>query len=153
MSNFVIEIKGLNKLERAIRRSPRMVRQELSQAISTSLHLIRPIMKNEAPRGKTGNLRRNIKAHAQGLEGSVGPNLDITPYAYYVHEGTGPYEIRPKTKKALYWPGAKHPVRLVKHPGIKANPYVERTFKRIKQPVENVFNKQISNIIRKFHSS
>jgi hypothetical protein len=45
----------------------------------------------------------------------VGTNL---PYAKYVHEGTGLYgpngaRIVPKTKKALYWPGADHPVKSV----------------------------------------
>lgn len=54
-------------------------------------------------------------------------------YALYVHEGTGihgpegrPIEIRPVRKKALYWPGAAHPVTKVLHPGQKPNPYVTR---------------------------
>lgn len=56
-------------------------------------------------------------------------------YALHVHEGTGihgpdkrPYEILPKNKRALFWPGARHPVRRVLHPGIKGNPYVTRAF-------------------------
>jgi hypothetical protein len=32
--------------------------------------------------------------------------------------GTGPYIIKPKKKKALYFAGLKHPVRQVKHPGL-----------------------------------
>jgi hypothetical protein len=34
----------------------------------------------------------------------------------------GGWEIRPRRKKALYWPGARHPVARVQHPG--ARPYV-----------------------------
>jgi hypothetical protein len=34
----------------------------------------------------------------------------------------GGWEIRPKRKKALYWPGARHPVARVQHPG--SRPYV-----------------------------
>jgi phage gpG-like protein len=38
---------------------------------------------------------------------------------------TGPRVIRPKKGKALYWPGARHPVKKVNHPGsrIPARPY------------------------------
>jgi len=81
MSNsFEIEIKGLNKLKGAIRKSPKMVYGELSNAIKTSVHFIRPIMRGEAP-NQSGKLSRNIFANAKGLEGAVGPDLDVTPYA------------------------------------------------------------------------
>ena len=148
---FEIKVKGLNQLDRAIQASPREVFDELSQGIKTSVNFIRPIMRMEAPRGKSRKLSQNIQAKAVGLEGEVGPNLDITPYAWYVHEGTNPYTIRPKAKKALWWPGARHPVKKVRHPGIKANPFIERTFGQIKSPVEKIMSQAVSNIIRKFH--
>jgi hypothetical protein len=34
----------------------------------------------------------------------------------------GGWEIRPRHKKALFWPGARHPVARVQHPG--SRPYV-----------------------------
>ena len=150
MSNFEIEIKGLDTLKTAIRRSPKMVYGELSNAIKTSVHFIRPIMRGEAP-NKSGKLSRHIFANAKGLEGTIGPDLDIIPYARYVHDGTGPYTIRPKTKKALFWKGALHPVKLVHHPGIVANPFVERTAGQIKAPVQAIFKKTISRIISNIH--
>jgi Phage virion morphogenesis family len=39
------------------------------------------------------------------------------PAARFFHFGTKPHIIRPRTKKALYWIGAKHPVAKVNHPG------------------------------------
>jgi hypothetical protein len=45
-------------------------------------------------------------------------------YARWVEEGTGPHVIMPKTKKALFWPGADHPVRTVNHPGTKPHPFL-----------------------------
>jgi len=150
MSKFEIEIKGLDKLQRAVKSSPKMVHGELSKTIKTSVDFIRPIMRGEAP-NKSGKLSYNIRAHARGLEGSVGPNLGITPYAIYVHDGTEPYIIRPKNKKALYWKGALHPVKLVHHPGITANPFVERTFGQIKSPIERIFQKTVSRIISNIH--
>lgn len=45
-------------------------------------------------------------------------------YAIFIEMGTGPHVILPRHKKALYWPGADHPVRMVYHPGNKAYPYL-----------------------------
>lgn len=38
--------------------------------------------------------------------------------------GTAPYTIRPKTKKALWWPGAGSPRKSVRHPGLPARPFI-----------------------------
>ena len=148
---FEIKVKGLDKLQGSIRKNPKVVFEELSRAVKTSVNLIRPIMRSETPVGETHKLSGNIQARSAGLKGEVGPNLQITPYAWYVHEGYGPFTIRPKQKKALWWPGAKHPVKKVEHPGYAGNPFVERTFDRIKEPVEKVFEKSIDAIISKFH--
>ena len=45
-------------------------------------------------------------------------------YALAVEEGSRPHVIRPKTAKALWWPGADHPVMSVNHPGTRARPYL-----------------------------
>lgn len=45
-------------------------------------------------------------------------------YARWVEEGTGPHVILPRNKKALFWPGADHPVRMVNHPGTRSRPYL-----------------------------
>lgn len=39
---------------------------------------------------------------------------------------TGPHTIRPRNKRALFWPGARHPVFAVRHPGsvIPARPFI-----------------------------
>lgn len=75
---------------------------------------------------KTSNLA-NSGTSDVNADGSVGTISFIAPYAKYVHEGTGLYgphktKIVPKAKKALYWPGAAHPIRAVK--GMKANPFL-----------------------------
>jgi len=45
---------------------------------------------------------------------------------YGVHQefGAGPHEIRPREAKALYWPGAEHPVAVVHHPGNPPHPFM-----------------------------
>lgn len=70
---------------------------------------------------KTGALRRQIqmrvvsKVHV--IVGVIaGP---ASSYARIQDKGgtTSPHVIEPRRKKALNWPGAKHPVRRVQHPG------------------------------------
>jgi hypothetical protein len=45
-------------------------------------------------------------------------------YALGLEQGTGPHVIFPRTKKALFWPGADHPVRFVNHPGTRPYPFL-----------------------------
>lgn len=72
---------------------------------------------------RRGALRRSItgKVTSPGVQGVVGTNLG---YARLVHDGTKPHTISPRTKKALYWSGAAHPVRSVRHPGTAAQPFL-----------------------------
>lgn len=73
----------------------------------------------------TGRLRGSVTSRARHLEAVVGSNV---AYARIHQEGgkTPPRVIRPKNKKALFWPGARHPVRQVRHPGsvMPARPYM-----------------------------
>lgn len=75
---------------------------------------------------KTSNLADSGTSDVNA-DGTVGTMSFIAPYAGYVHEGTGLYgphktKIVPKNKKALYWPGAAHPVRAVR--GMEGNPFL-----------------------------
>ena len=48
-------------------------------------------------------------------------------YALVVQEGSQAHIIEPVNRRALYWEGADHPVYRVRHPGTKANPYIDRS--------------------------
>lgn len=44
----------------------------------------------------------------------------------YQDVGTkGPYTILPRRKRALFWKGAAHPVKRVRHPGLKAQGFTK----------------------------
>lgn len=45
------------------------------------------------------------------------------PYAAAHQFGSRPHTIRPRAKRALFWPGAAHPVGAVHHPGLPARPF------------------------------
>lgn len=71
---------------------------------------------------KTGHLRRSIAHKLTNDTGIV--HTSNVKYAIGVEKGTRAHTIKPKNKKALYWKGAKHPVKSVRHPGSKAKPYL-----------------------------
>jgi len=77
---------------------------------------------------KTGNLRRSL--HTEVLTSTrslaivqVGVGKEVT-YARAVEFGSAPHVIYPRNKKALMWPGARHPVAFVRHPGTRAHPFL-----------------------------
>ena len=85
----------------------------------------------------TGHLRRSITTKMGDLEATI--HTSNVKYAVIVEKGSKPHIIRPKNKKALYWKGAKRPVKLVNHPGSKAKPYLEPAFESEKDKfIENL---------------
>lgn len=70
----------------------------------------------------TGRLQASLTSEVQGKTLRVG-SRDVN-YATDVEMGTAPHVITPRNKKALYWPGAAHPVAYVNHPGTRAQPYL-----------------------------
>ena len=76
----------------------------------------------------TRNLKNDIKVYPNLSQNAVEiGNSSIAPYAKFVHYGTKPYTIVPKKKKALKTPYGVY--KKVRHPGIKANPYLENGLK------------------------
>ncbi len=68
-----------------------------------------------------GNYFRSIKSGFLDGGGSFTSKLESnSPVAGIIEFGSRPHIIRPKGNKLLFWPGAKHPVKEVKHPGTPA---------------------------------
>ena len=78
----------------------------------------------------TGHLRRGVSTDIKGLVATI--HTSNIKYAPGVEYGTKAHIIRAKNKKALYWKGAKHPVKKVNHPGSKAKPYLIPAFNQEK---------------------
>ena len=68
-------------------------------------------------------------------------------YAEWVNDGTRPYTITPNSKKALYWEGADHPVRVVHHPGIRGRHFVEDSLNDVNGRLDGYFLKAISEVM------
>lgn len=72
---------------------------------------------------RTGALRASIVARAAGASGVGFYGL---AYGKLLVQGTRPHVIVPRTKQALAWPGAGHPVRRVQHPGTRPDDFPRR---------------------------
>lgn len=108
--------------------------RSLSDCMHRATLIVEAAAKREAP-VKTGNLRRTITSRVEqgGKRGVVGTNA---VYARRVHEGYPKNIIYPRVKKALFWKGAGHPVRVVHHPGNKANRFFARAIASSTSAVE-----------------
>lgn len=100
-------------------------------------------VREEAPY-KTGGLRRSVQKGMNGTEGFIYLSYALAPYFVYVINGTRSHVILPKNKKMLYWPGARHPVEKVKHPGTKANPFMDRAV----PDIIKVVNQELTAVLK-----
>jgi phage virion morphogenesis protein len=89
----------------------------------------------------TGRLVSSIREQYDSRSAAVGVGGDI-PYAKIHQFGgrTPPTTILPRRKQALFWPGARHPVKKVRHPGsrIPARPFLTLTDEDKKEIVETL---------------
>jgi hypothetical protein len=139
-----IEIKGLKKLQSAWRKSPLIVYRGLTWAINKSAWEITKDVKAATP-VKTGTLKRGIRPEFGKLRAVIKPHN--APYAIYVHQGSKAHMIFPRRRQALYWKGAMHPVKKVRHPGYRGNPFMVRGAKNAQGKVNKTFSKALDKII------
>lgn len=100
----------------------------VSSGFSRSVEAMVSEAKSIAP-VKTGRLRDSISSHKAGpLSAAIGAGAK---HAGYVYGGTGvfgpggrQFEIIPRNKRALYWRGARHPVKKVVQSGIRPREFI-----------------------------
>ena len=126
IDKFVIDLKGTSE----------DIRSDVQKVIKKAgFNIERNAKQNIANNGsvKTGHLRRGITTDVGNMEVTV--HTSNIKYARGVEEGTRPHTIRAKNKKALYWKGAKHPVKSVRHPGSRAKPFLIPAFEKEKEVI------------------
>lgn len=126
-----VDVHGLNRAMKNIHKYRQETQDRVRDAVNEAALNVQAGARRRAP-VDTGNLRSRIVIEPQSQRPyvvRVGTNVK---YAEMIEFGTGihgpkgqPFEIRPKNKKALYWPGLPHPIKRVKaHPGQKAQPFL-----------------------------
>lgn len=133
--NIEVDVSQLNKFAVEVKGMKKFASQDTATVIrNTAFKVQRGAMSNLAKNGsvKTGHLRASIDVKANLFEATIRAN---TKYAMGVEEGTRAHIIRPKKGKFLFWKGASHPVKMVKHPGSKAKPYLVPSFEKETQNI------------------
>lgn len=70
---------------------------------------------------RSGEYRRGLRKDRFARRGRAGVRVTATAgHSAVLEFGSRPHDITPKTKQALHWPGAEHPVKKVHHPGTAA---------------------------------
>ena len=130
IDKFAVELtelseKSRDNVQKAIKKSAFNIESQAKKNLASNKSVI------------TGHLRRSIATKMGDLEATI--HTSNVKYAIIVEKGSKAHIIRPKNKKALYWKGAKRPVKLVNHPGSKAKPYLEPAFESEKDKfIENL---------------
>ena len=128
-----INTDELNKFSVEVTRLSDEVERDVKKVVKNSAFNIERNAKSNLTKNKsvdTGHLRRGISTDIKGLDATI--HTSNIKYAPGVEYGTRAHVIRAKNKKALYWKGAKHPVKQVNHPGSKAKPFLIPAFNQEK---------------------
>lgn len=154
--DFNIEIKGMDELQKALKHYPSISEPILQRAIEASqAQLAKNTKGSRGDRSmpvpvRSSNLLHSFRAQAGRLWARWYPTA---PYASMVHDGTGIYGpekkmiiVKPKNKKALFWPGAKHPVRSVKQKGFKGNPFMPKILDMSKKEIDAIFVRALDKV-------
>jgi len=142
MFNIQIDASQIEKLSQKIGTAD--VKKILHSGLLKSITLAEREAKIESPI-RTGRLRKEFKTEVKGLQAILTNTVEYFPM---VHQGTKPYAIAPKNKKALYWKGGHNPVTKVRHPGIKANPIFARVLEKIENKIAPIMNDEIGKFLQ-----
>ena len=123
IDKFAVELielseKSKGNVQKAIKKSAFNIESQAKKNLASNKSVV------------TGHLRRSIATKMGDLEATI--HTSNVKYAVIVEKGSKAHVVRPKNKKALYWKGATHPVKQVKHPGSKAKPYLIPAFEKEK---------------------
>lgn len=134
--NFRVDVNP--PIDEIIRPFKKTYGQYLDRKIGGLSQRVHRIIREEAPVVK-GNLRKAIRIKKRGeadYEIIVDPRTKGGKYEHYVRLGTAPHAIFPVKKKALWWPGLPHPIKMANHPGTKPNPYWDRGIERSRGDID-----------------
>lgn|SRR3990167_1151960 len=138
-----IKIKNLKEIKSAFHKAPALMTKNLNEAIRQTIFFVESRAVSNAP-ARTARLRGSAYRDFQPLRGEVGFKAF---YALYVHEGTKAHLILPSKKKALFWKGAAHPMRAVRHPGTKANPFLRKAIEQSEKNIDKFFEQAVENTL------
>ena len=144
-----IDVRGIPEVQQALRElSAPASRKALQKASTAGAKVLKPYVKAEAPRGKTGKLIRSISSRQARKERPAAVVVARPKVAYYRHwviRGTAPHMIRFPTQKAAGVPKAQGNIA---HPGIRrGNDFMTRGFNAGRDNAEQAIEKVMGDYV------
>lgn len=154
-SNTQVRVEGLERAKRALEALEYKARRRVCQgAVRAASREIVKRVKSEAP-VDTGHLKAQVRLSVKldrrtgMVTGTIKPKPSkaqrgrgqghANKYLHLVVAGTKPHVIKPRTKEALTIGG--NVVEEVKHPGAKANPFMDRAYQATSKQAIDLFTK------------
>ncbi len=144
MAQFAITIPNLPTLQEAMANYSSIATPIVQKAVIASQAILAKFTNPSTVPVRTGYLVQNWAFEIGNLQARWYPRAS---YAPYVEFGTDPHDIWPVNKQALYWEGARVPVRHVNHPGTKANPFMERIVAAAQPEITSLFETAMTQIL------
>jgi len=96
---------------------------------------------------KTGKLARSIVTEIEDGEAKI---QALAPYAKFVVEGTRPHEIHPAGANVLVFKAKSGDLvftRLVRHPGTKPNPFLQRAVDNARDQIDDIWAELFEDLV------
>jgi hypothetical protein len=119
MVSLEVQTLGMDRLMVRLDSVRARLEESPGRLVKDASEIMVSALRTAAPK-RTGELAFGVYSKVSGDRATFWDRKDYTKYVLY---GTRPHDIRPALKQALYWPGARHPVRGVHHPGTRPNPF------------------------------
>lgn len=139
-----LKLDGLEQINEKLKALGGKVANKVSRdAVREGAKVIRKEMRAGAPKGNSGELRKNIRYRIRGRKGNFNAKVGISKkiyYAWFIEYGTSAHQVpsenlgrgrnKRKNDKKIKINGEVY--SKAKHPGIKPNPFMRRAWERSK---------------------
>ena len=156
---ITIKVTGHGKVIKKLDKLPHKIRTKIVKAsISRSTTVMKkelvkrvPVGSDPNPQDDFGNPRKRLKKsitkrtrtakRKDGVHGIVGVPIEFPPFVYMLHHGIGPHQINAFGRAMRIGPVSF--ARTVKHPGVKAMPFMTEALNASKGKAVAILKQQL----------
>lgn len=146
-------IDGLDEVRGRFQGAVQQAQIAPRRIVNRAALLLRRYLRDAVPK-RSGEGEKSITFVVGQVGSSVVAQFFGAKHLSYVIHGTKAHDIWAgfytgrSNKKALYWPGAAHPVTHVRHPGTKPNDFRQPAMRRLRSSIGLVYADEAPRILR-----
>lgn len=150
-----IKVVNLDKKQLVLEKFPKECHKAIRVTIKDGMARIKKhAFLNHRFTSRSGMLGKSISHEYNDatMTGTVFLDSAVAPYARFIHDGTKPYTIVPREKKALRWVAMSYDhfifAKRVHHPGIKEDPFLYEAGQKIAPSIKEELEEELVLIFR-----